>query len=413
MAELVLTLPLVFHLVLHQAKAFTQSVLALRRRKVTPVAVPRYAGTHSRTQKQRSREGRGDVPNETVDCDIHPSVPGLRSLLPYLDDHWREVVQTRGMDELVSNSYPPNSPLTARADWRPDKGKPAATLDQVRTECLDTFGTAVAICNCLYGLQLLFSEDMAGAYARAVNDWMAREWLDKEPRLRGSIVVPLQSVEGAVDEIERCAADPRFVQVLLLASGEKPLGKRQYWPIYAAAVRHGLTVGIHAGSSYHNPTTAVGWPSYYTEDYVAQAQAFQTQLTSLICEGAFSRHPELTVVLLESGWTWLSAHLWRLTKYWRGLRTEIPWVDRSPTEIVRTNVRLSLTPTDAPPDGSGLLRILDHLQSDALLLFSTDYPHAQFDGADPWPAGLPDSLKRKITVDNPRAAYARLSETVA
>ncbi len=347
-----------------------------------------------------------------IDCDIHPSIPDVKALLPYLPGHWAEMVQTRGMDELNAISYPAQSPLTARADWRPPSGKPAATLAQIQSECLDPFGLSIAICNCLYGVQLLFSEDMAAAFAQAVNDWTRAELLDRDPRLRASIVVPIQSIERSVDEIERCAADPRFVQVLLLASGDQPLGKRVHWPIYAAAARHHLPIGIHAGSNYHNPPTAVGWPSYYTEDYVAQAQAFQSQLTSLICEGVFNKYPDLKLVLLESGWTWLPAHLWRLTKYWRGLRMEIPWVDRSPADIVRSNVRLSLQPTDAPPDRAGLERIIEHLQSDELLLFSTDYPHWQFDGLAAWPDGLPKSLLRKITVDNPRATYARLLEPV-
>ncbi len=347
-----------------------------------------------------------------IDCDIHPSVPGIAALLPHMPEHWRELVSLRGIDELNSISYPARSPLTARPDWRPEQGKPAATLEQIQRQCLDTFGSSIAICNCLYGVQLLFSEDMAAAFARAVNDWVVTELLDREPRLRASIVVPIQNIELAVDEIERCARDPRFVQVLLLASGDQPLGKRVHWPIYAAAERHRLAVGIHAGSNYHNPPTAVGWPSYYTEDYVAQAQAFQSQLTSLICEGVFSRYPELKVVLLESGWTWLPAHLWRLTKYWRGLRMEIPWVDRSPFEIVRSNVRLSLQPTDAPPDGAALQRIVEHLQSDEMLLYSTDYPHWQFDGTHAIPDGLPPDLVRKITIDNPRATYARLLEPV-
>jgi predicted TIM-barrel fold metal-dependent hydrolase len=237
---------------------------------------------------------------------------------------------------------------------------------------------------------------------------MAKEWLGHDPRLRASIVIAPQSVEKAVDEIERWAGDPRFVQVLLLVMGEQPLGKRHFWPIYAAAERHGLTVGIHAGSAYHNPPTPVGWPSTYNEDYVAQALAFQSQLTSLVCEGVFNRFPALTVALLESGFTWLPAHLWRLTKYWRGLRMEIPWVDRAPADIVRSHVRLSLQPVDGPPDRDSLLRLFDHLQSDELLLFSTDYPHWQFDGTDAIPGGLPDDLMRKIMVSNPLATYPRL-----
>ena len=85
----------------------------------------------------------------------------------------------------------------------------------------------------------------------------------------------------------------------MLVMGDMPLGKRAYWPIYAAAERLGLPIGIHAGSAYHNPPTSVGWGSYHVEDYVAQAQAFQTQLTSLIVEGVFARHPKLKMVMLE------------------------------------------------------------------------------------------------------------------
>ena len=348
-----------------------------------------------------------------IDCDVHPSVPSLAALLPYLEDHWREMAITRGMDELNSISYPANSPLTCRPDWRPTTGKPAASLEQVRTQLLDPFGASIAIANCLYGVQLLFSEDMAAGFARAVNDWMVKEWLDQEPRLRASIVVAPQNPELAVAEIERCARDRRFVQVLLLVMGDTPLGKRNNWPIYAAAERHNLPIGIHAGSAYHNPPTPVGWPSYYTEDYVGQAQAFQTQLTSLICEGVFNRYPNLKVVLLESGFTWLPAHLWRLTKYWRGLRMEIPWVDRSPSDIVRSNVRLSLQPVDGPPSTESFERLLDHLQSDELLLFSTDYPHWQFDGMQALPEGLSPDLVRKIMIDNPMNTYSRLLEPVA
>ncbi len=349
-----------------------------------------------------------------IDCDIHPAVPSLSALLPYLDGHWRESVMQRGLDELRTLAYPPGAPLSARPDWRPaGTGQPGSALDDLRTHVLDPFGTDIAIANCLYGVPMLFSEDLAAAMACAVNRWMAAEWLDREPRLRASIVVAPQNAEYAVDEIDRCAADPRFVQVLLPVSDELPAGRRAHWPIYAAAARHGLPVGFHAGTSAKHPSTSVGWPSFVVEEYVGQAQAFQSTLTSLVCEGVFAKFPTLRVVLLESGVTWLPAHLWRLTKFWRGLRMEVPWVDRPPADIVRDQVRLTAQPFDGPADPAQVSRLLDQLGSDDMLLFATDYPHWHFDGTGALPPGLSPALARKLMLDNPRATYPRLTETVA
>lgn len=347
---------------------------------------------------------------KVVDCDVHPAVFGADTLKPYLNDHWREMVDQRGIGELSSFTYPVHSPLSARSDWRADGPNPAAvSLDQLRSQALDAFGSSYAICNCLYGVQILHSEDMAVAFAQAVNDWIAHEWLDPEPRLRASIVVPMQNPQLAVDEINRCAVDRRFVQVLLLVMGDMPLGKRYYWPIYAAAEKHGLPVAIHAGSTYRHPTTSVGWAASHIEDYASQATAFQAQLTSLICEGVFAKFPTLKFVLSESGLSWLPAHMWRLDKFWHGLRMEVPWLDRLPSEYVKSNIRFTLQPMDVPDSELLLQRIIEHLDSDDLILFSTDYPHWQFRDSV-IPKGFSQAQIEKIKVANPLATYPRLQE---
>lgn len=345
-----------------------------------------------------------------IDCDIHPSIPNLEALLPHMEAHWRDSILQRGVHELETIAYPANAPLTARPDWRPAEGRPASTLDTIRSEILDPFGTSIAICNCLYGVQLLMSEDMAAAFATAVNRWVATELLDRDPRLRAAIVVPTQSPDLAVQEIERWADDHRFVSVLMLVMDEMPLGRRFYWPIYAAAAEAQLAICIHAGSAYKHPVTSVGWPSYLAEDYTAQAAAFHSVVTSLICEGVFARYPDLTCVLAESGVTWLPAHLWRLTKFWRGLRAETPWVVHTPAEVARQHIRLTLQPVDAPSAEGLIERIIEHLGSDEMLLFSTDYPHWQFDGNAALPDGLSPELAHKIMIDNPRRTYPRLSQ---
>jgi len=123
----------------------------------------------------------------------------------------------------------------------------------------------------------------------------------------------------------------------------------------------------------------------------------------------FQKFPKLMVVLLESGVTWLPACMWRMDKTWRGVRSEVPWVDRRPAEIIRDHVRLTIQPFDDPPGADEVATILDGIGSDDMLLYSSDYPHWHYDGNDAIPPGLPAGLMQKILVDNPLATYSRLS----
>ena len=349
---------------------------------------------------------------QAIDCDIHPALPSTRALLPYLDDYWREHIIRRGIDadSFETSSYPSNAPLNCRPDWHPGKDASAAGVKAVRDQLLVPFQPQFAICNMLHGASIVFNEDLSAALCRGVNNWVAAELLDRDPRLRASILVPPHSPVLAVQEIERLAQDNRFVQVLLPALGEMPLGRRSHWPIYEAAERHDLPIGIHAGSTFRHPPSALGWPSYYLEDYVSQATGFAGVLSSLVTEGVFTKFPELKVVLIESGVTWLPAYLWRINKTWRGVRAETPWVDRLPSEIIRKHVRLTIQPFDEPPEPSQLQTILEEIGSDEMLLFSTDYPHWHFEGTGAIPDGLPKELVQKILIDNPLATYPRLSK---
>ncbi|MGY3452891.1 amidohydrolase family protein [Bradyrhizobium sp. USDA 4353] len=344
-----------------------------------------------------------------IDCDLHVPSPTIPQLLPYLDDYWRDQIVNRALDRMpfAMMSYPPNAPISMREDWR---AAPAATaLETVQAQALDAFGIRFAIANVIHGCVALHNDDMAAALCRAVNDWLRVEWLDREPRLRGSILIHPQDIAQAVAEVERLAADGRFVQILMLAMGERPLGRREYFPIYAAAERHGLVIAVHAGSTYRYAPTIVGWPCYQFEDYVAQAQAFENQTVSLIAEGVFQRFPGLKFVLMESGVSWLPVTMWRTDKTWRGARPETPWVDRWPSDIIREHIRLTTQPFDAP-DAAAVAQTIERIGSDDGLLFATDYPHWQFDGDDVLPDGLSAATLRKLLIDNAMATYPRLAQ---
>lgn len=348
-----------------------------------------------------------------IDCDIHPGVPDIKALLPYMDEFWQESFVHRGLDGFDMMSYPPGAPITCRPDWRIPGRKPAATLEAMQSQALDPFGIGLAICNPLTGGQVAMSETMGAAICSAVNDWIREHWLDRDPRLRASIVVPAQAPLLAVEEIERLASDRRFVQVLLPVACEMMLGRSYYWPLYEAAARHRLPVGLHAGSLFRYAPTSTGWPSHYVHDYVSQSLSFEDQILSLMSNGVFNKFPDLKFVMLESGVSWLPGFIWRAIKTWRGVRAEVPWVKRSPAELIREHVRLTIQPFDTPPgDAEAVERIIEQIDSDAMLLFASDYPHWQFEGEAITPPGLSAALLQRIRIDNPLDTYPRLKETV-
>lgn len=344
------------------------------------------------------------VSEKKIDCDVHVTLPSTAKLLPYLDDYWREQVTTRGIDRLELTSDISNMPPAVRPDW-----KPTSDVETVRSLALDPFGTDIAICNCLYGAQAVYNADLAVALCRAMNEWLKEDYLSKDERLRGSIVLPVQHPEKAAQEIERLASDRRFVQASMLAMGDTPLGRRYLWPIYAAAEKHGFPIGIHAVTAYRYAPWTNGWPSYHLEDQIAQSVGIQTQLLSMITEGVFEEFPKLKVVLLDSGVTWLPPFLWRVDKLWRGLRMEVPWLKRSPTEIVSQHVRLALQPFDGPKDAQVIQQLIEQI-GDHMLLFSTDYPRWNFDGTDAVPLQGQPELMRKLRTENPFETYPRLRE---
>ena len=122
-----------------------------------------------------------------------------------MDEFWRESFVARGIDGFDMMSYPLNAPITCRPDWRVPGERPGSDLGSMQRDALDAFGIGLAICNPLTGGQVAVSETMGAAICSAVNDWIIEHWLDKEPRLRASIVVPAQAPLLAAEEIERRA----------------------------------------------------------------------------------------------------------------------------------------------------------------------------------------------------------------
>ena len=341
-----------------------------------------------------------------VDADIHHT-PAPGALDRYLSERWREHLRAVGVRCAPGFLYPKGAPNAARTDaWPPSGNPPGSELPFLREQLLDHYGIEIGILNCLHDAACEQNPGFAAALAQAVNDWTLAEWLEPEPRLRATLVVPNEYPDLAAAEVERAGSQPGFVGVLLMVRSSMPFGKRQYWPIYEAAARHDLPICIHFGGRGGNPISAAGWPSYYVEDHTGMAQALQAQLVSFVFEGVFARFPTLRLALLEGGFAWLPPLLWRMDRAWERYGAEVPWIDRPPSQIVRERVRLSTQPMEEPERPAHLAQLLGEEGLGDLLMFATDYPHWDFD--DPglaFPTPLPPELSARIMRETARSFF--------
>jgi predicted TIM-barrel fold metal-dependent hydrolase len=346
-----------------------------------------------------------------VDCDIHPAFRQPSDLHPFLPVRWREHMTTFGehLRQGLSGQlcWPRMMAAGMRRDAFPDQGLPGSDLALMRAQHLDANGVE-------YGMLMQLSKggmeernlDFAAALSRAINDWQVETWVRKEPRLRAGIVVPQEDAAFAAAEVERRAEDRSFVQVIMSPRSSDPIGHRRYWPIYEAAARCNLPIGLHVqGFCGGHATTGSGWPTYYMQEHYASTSNIQSTLMSLVFSGLFEHVPSLKVVMIEGGFAWVPALCWRMDKHWERMRKEIPHVKRPPSDYVRTHFWFTTQPVEEPPDPQHLADIIDWIGWDRLM-FSSDYPHWDFD--DPQQAfrfAMTEPQRAKIFRDNAKALY--------
>ena len=187
-----------------------------------------------------------------IDSDIHPSLASERDLDPFLSAHWRKHIAEYGKLShrpfAGRGTYPRFSPNTAWRDaWPANGNAPGSDLDFMRAQLLDRYDIEVGILEPLLDCNLVRNPGLAAALCSAINDWQVAAFTSQESRLRASILIPFEDPAAAAAEIDRRAGDRNFAQIQLTSRSVAPIGQRRYWPIFEAAVRHGLPIGMHIG----------------------------------------------------------------------------------------------------------------------------------------------------------------------
>jgi predicted TIM-barrel fold metal-dependent hydrolase len=367
------------------------------------------------TQAVAREPAQGAVRQATIDADVHNyAMP--EQLLPFLPERWRRYVETFGLRTSDDDGLIRARATASRTDsWPPSGVYPGGDEPFARAQLLDAYDIDFAVLNNMGGTSASYvggsqPRELSAALQRANNEWTAEHWLDADPRWLSAISLAFEEADGAVAEITRCReSSDRWVQALVADRTHLPIGHERYWPIYEALAHYDIPLAIHPGGNGMNRITGAGWPSYYYEDHVGYPQAAFSHVASLICERVFDRWPTLKVVLVEGGWSWVVPFAWRMDASWRVLREEIPDLERKPSEYMRDHLWCTTQPIEEPERPEWFVDVFDQCARFGLadhLMFSTDYPHWDFDSPKrAVPPRLADDARRALLHGNAAALY--------
>ncbi len=336
------------------------------------------------------------------DCDIHCSPNAQYPLEPFIPARYQTAL-LQGMAAGRSHSYTNPFGVNRRdADF--------STPDDFLCNHIDRYGVTYGLLQPQFATtySLAHSIDIGNVLCRAANDWLVEHYLSHDPRFLGSISINTADPREAAKEIRRMATHRQMVQINVAGEAHHLYGHRFYEPIFEACEEYQLVFALHPGAEGSLfSSTPVGRPSSYFEWHVSLPQTFMAHTASLVLEGTFEKFPNFRVLLTEGGFGWLPHLMWRMDKDFKGLRSTVPWLKEAPSAYLLRHVRLTTQPMEEPPHKRHLFAMLEMIEAERTLCFSSDFPHWDFD--DPvrsFPPGLDEGLKERILWSNAAALFA-------
>jgi uncharacterized protein len=354
---------------------------------------------------------RGVEKIPVIDVDFHPMPRHLdREVSKFLPQRWKDYIAVYGLGagDAIYTGSPPARKYTHRLDAVEPNGRVATDPHFARKQVLDEYDMTAAILTCVSPFPPCGPNrplDLALALNRAFNDCMAETWLTADPRYYSAISVA-RDLPDVAQEIRRCKEGPfggRFVEALISPAGAEPLGKQRYWPLFEACVEYDIPLACHV-PPLGPKGTAGGATTYYCELHMNLVSYPLAIIPSMIFEGVFDRFPTLKVAFIELGWSFAPTLAWRLDSIAERLCGEVSHLKRKPSDYMRDHFWYSSQPIEEPEDPRHLESVYKIFEENGFgeqLMFSSDYPHWDFDApAGSMPAYHPIDRRRRILGGN-------------
>ncbi|AMN44280.1 amidohydrolase family protein [Rhodoplanes sp. Z2-YC6860] len=244
---------------------------------------------------------------------------------------------------------------------------------------MDAMGVDYA---CLFPTPMLFlgthpQVEIEVAMSRAYNRWLCEEILAKEKRIISMLYLPFNDPDATYKMVKDFGDKPGVVGFMVTSPRYKPVHDNAYMKTYRLMEEMGKPISFHAAYNWNDQSLQL------TNRFIGvHALGFMwfnmVHMTNWVVNGLPERFPKLKVMWIESGLTWAYSLMQRLDHSYKMRTSDCPSLKRKPSEYMR-EMYYSSQPMEVPDDPSILEATFKMINAETQLVWSSDYPHWDFD----------------------------------
>ena len=248
---------------------------------------------------------------------------------------------------------------------------------------------------------------LAAAVCRAYNRWLADYCRPYPDRLFGVAMLPMQSIDLAIEEMRYARKDLGMRGGFLRPNpyNGRMLHHPDYAPFWAAVEELDFSIGLHEGASGGMPQVGVDrFETRGARHIISHTMEMMLAAMSVIWCGVCDRFPRVRIAFLESGGGWIAPWLDRMDRHFDDQGFNDSGLSMRPSDLFRRNCWISFEPVE------GSLSVLADYIGPHKILWATDYPHPDgfFPGAPQLIAKRPElseATKRQILAGGAAGFY--------
>jgi predicted TIM-barrel fold metal-dependent hydrolase len=215
------------------------------------------------------------------------------------------------------------------------------------------------------------------ALSHAYNRWLVEHVLAEEPRIRTMLYLPFNDPAATYRAVKEFTGKPGVVGFMVTSNRYRPVHHNDYMKTYALLEESNLPIAFHGAYNWNDQSMLM-----VNRFISAHALGFVwhnlVHLTNWVINGLGERFPKLKVLWIESGLAWLPFIMQRLDNEYMMRTADAPALKKLPSDYIR-----DMYFTNQPMEKTGDMALLGTtfrlINAETQLLYSSDYPHWDFD----------------------------------